>query len=826
LRPARALVSFSFLVLLPLLHAQTCSPTGTAPSVTICSPASGVTVSSPVTVVATANSTKTVLYSQIYIDGIKQYQVNGPNVNTQLAMTPGQHRLTVQSNDGSYFKATEYITVSDTSTGGSCSPSSSTPSVNICSPASGSTVASPVTISAAVHSANTVQYTQVYIDGVKQYQVNGSSVQTDLPLSAGQHRLTVSAYDGTTFWKTQYFTVGSGGGGGCTPGSTTPSVTICTPVSQATVDSPVTITATATSAKTIQFTEIYIDGIKKYQVNGSNINTQLTMSDGQHRLTVQAYDGSYFHTTEYITVNTGSGTPPPPPPSGDSSFTYKYDNMRSGLYSNETTLTTTNVNVNSFGKLGTWTLDGTSFTQPLYWSGLSITGKGTFNVLFVATEHDSVYALDANHPGSSPLWRKSFLVNGATTVPASSGGRTGLGTEVGITGTPVIDENTGTLYVSAMTLENNTPVHRLHALDVHTGNEKPNSPVKITATVNGIGVGHDANNQIKFNANTENQRAALLLLNGAVYVAFGAFSDIQPYHGWVFAFDAASLNQIAFWMATPDTEGGSVWQSGAGPAADTNGNIFVITADGTYQSGDLGDSFVKLKLNNGALQMVDYFTPYNEHCLNTDDLDLGSTGPLLVPDNATTRHLVIAGSKEGRIYVVDRDNMGHKQTGSDSQIVQSILVNPTACGTTGFNSSSSHRFYGGAGYWNGNVYLGSVFGPLFQYKINTDGTLTKVANGPTTYQASGQTGRGPIPMTSSNGNTNGIVWLVNRNYSTGNATLYAYDGTNISKLLYTSDQNGTRDAVGFGTGFSVPLVINGRLFINASKTIKVYGLLK
>jgi len=771
-----------------------------------------------VTITAAAQSTKTVQFSQIYIDGVKKYQVNGANVNTQLSMSSGQHRVTVQAYDGTYFKQVEYITVSGSSSG--CTPYSTTPSVHICSPTAGATVNSPVTITAAANSTKTVQFSQIYIDGVKQYQVNGANVNAQLSMGSGQHRLTVQAYDGSYFKQTEYITV-SGSSSGCTLNTADPSVTICQPQNNATVDSPVHIVAGTTSSKSVSFIQIYVDGVKAYQALGGKLDTTLSMSPGTRRVTVQAYNGAYFKQTIYITV---SGTTPPP--SGNqSSFTYKYDNMRSGLNDNETTLTTSNVNVNTFGKLGTWTLDGTIFTQPLYWKGLSITGKGTYNVLFVGTEHDSVYALDADHPGSAPLWKKSFLVNGATTVPANSGGRTSLGSEVGITGTPVINPNTGTLYVVAMTEENGAAIHRLHALDVHTGAEKM-TPVHITATVNGIGIGHNSNNQIVFNAITQNQRAALLLSNGVVYVGFGAFSDVQPYHGWVFAYDASSLSKISQWIATPDTEGGSVWQAGAGPAADSNGNIFVLTADGTYQTGDLGDSFIKLKLVNNVLQMADYFTPFNEHCLNSDDLDLGSTGPLLVPDNASTRHLVIAGSKEGRIYVVDRDNMGHKQSSSDSQIIQSILINPTACGTSGFSASSSHRFYGGAAYWNGNVYLGAVYGPLYQYRINSDGTITRVTTGPTTYTASGQSGRGPIPVTSSNGNSNGIVWLVNRNYSSGNSTLYAYDGSNISKLLYTSNQNGTRDSMGFGTVFATPLVINGRVYATASKTVKVYGLLK
>lgn len=703
-----------------------------------------------------------------------------------------------------------------------CTPTGTSPSVTICSPGSGATVGSPVQISAASISSTTVKYIQVYIDGIKRHETQGGKLSTSLSLSSGQHRLTVQAYNGALFKKTLYFTVSGSSTAPCTLNSTNPSVTICQPADGSTVSSPFRIVAGTTSSTPVQYMQIYVDYAKVYQVSGGKLDTTLDLPSGTHRITVQANNGpTTFKTTQNITV---SGTAQPPA-SLKGVFTSKYNNARTGANTNETILTPANVNATKFGKKGSWTLDGNIFAQPLYASGLDIPGKGTKNVIFVATEHCSVYALNADSPGSTALWKKSFLdsSNGVTAASGTTSGRTSLGSEVCITGTPVIDPNAGTMYVSVMTAQNGTERHHLHAIDIRTGSSKM-TPVKITATVDGIGVGKNADNKITFKPSTQNQRAALLLHNGIVYVAFGSFSDIQPYHGWLFAFSASNLSQLAALNVTPDTEGGAIWQAGSGPAADSDGNVYFITGDGGYATGDFGDSFVKVKLTGSSFTVMDWFTPYNEHCINVADLDLGSGGPMLLPPQGGAHpNLIVAGGKEGRIYVVDRDNMGKHESGSDSQIVQSININGSTCGSSSFSTSSSKRIYGAAAYWNGKVYIGSAFGPLRKYNLS-NGLLSAGATTSYVYQASGQRGRGPIPIVSANGNTNGIVWAVEKNYSTYAQSMRAFDAVTM-KQLYSTTTNSTRDSLGSGTVFNVPVAVNGKVIVTSSKRVFVFGLL-
>jgi hypothetical protein len=506
-------------------------------------------------------------------------------------------------------------------------------------------------------------------------------------------------------------------------------------------------------------------------------------------------------------------------------LTYKFDNARTGANTAEATLSPANVNAVQFGRKLQLTVDGLVFAQPLFVRAVNVAGKGTHDLIIVATEHDSVYAFDAT--SGTTLWHTSFLVNGATPAPGTTQGRTGLGPEVGITGTPVIDAATGTLYVSAMTLESGNTFHRLHALDITNGAERPGSPVAMAATIAGTGTG-SVNGQLTFDPTIQNQRAGLALGNGFVYVVFASFSDLGNYHGWVFAFSADTLNQAAVWDVSPDGEGSGVWQAGTAPAVDADGNVYLISGDGhafNANSGgrNYGDSFVKLGLGPSGLQVLDWFTPFNQACLDNDDLDLGSTGPMLVPEQQNGLNLLVAGSKEGRIYVVNRDSMGHFQSGSNSQIVQEILVNSLACGSPGFDASSTERMYGSAAYWSGTVYQGSAFNTLRAYQFQS-GKLAQTSQTQVVFSASGQQGRGPIPAVSANGTTGGIVWVQQRAFDTGHEVLYAFDAANLARELWDSDQNASRDGLGNGTVFSTPVVIDGRVICTAGKTVNIYGL--
>lgn len=519
--------------------------------------------------------------------------------------------------------------------------------------------------------------------------------------------------------------------------------------------------------------------------------------------------------------------PPPPPPSISGVLRYKGDLAGTGANLSETVLTPLNVNVNTFGRVAQSAhLDGVAFTQPLFVRDLAIAG-GTHDVIFVGTENDSVYALDADNP-RQVLWQRSFIdpANGITPADGNFGGRTGIGPSVGITGTPVIDDVTKTMYVSAMTLESGTTFHRLHALDITTGAEKFGGPRQITASLPGTGFGNDGNGSVPFDSVTQNQRAGLLLVNGVVYIGFASYSDTEPYHGWMFAFDAATLTQLAALNLSPNTEGAGMWQAGAAPVADSSGNIYFQTGDGHNEgltSGpEWGDALMKMKLTGSTLSVVDYFMAFNQDCIDQADLDLGSSGPILLPDQAGAHpHLIVSGSKEGRVYLLNRDNLGHFNAAGDTQIPQSILINPMPCGQTDVNST--YRIYGTAAYWNGFVYIGSVFSNLRAFQL-TNGQLTQTSVSPTVFQGNGQQGRGPIPVVSANGTTQAIVWTLE--YITGNhATLHAYDATNLATELYNTQQNAARDGLARGAVFAVPTVVDGRVYVMGVDQLNVYGLL-
>jgi hypothetical protein len=308
-----------------------------------------------------------------------------------------------------------------------------------------------------------------------------------------------------------------------------------------------------------------------------------------------------------------------------------------------------------------------------------------------------------------------------------------------------------------------------------------------------------------------------------VYVTFASFSDYDPYHGWMLAFDAATLNFIDAYNATPNGGGGGSWMSGAGPAGDSDGNIYFATGNGRPNASalfdppnDLPNSFVKLKVTGGKLTLVDYFSPYNSVCMTQDDLDLGSSGPTLIPDQFAGFSSIAIGSKEGRAYLLDQNNLGKFNSGSDSQILSSVLFNPAACGQAAFDANSPMRVYGSPAYWNGNIYFGSAFGPLRQYDISS-GKLVQKALSSNIYAASGQSGRGPLTSVSANGTSDAIVWTAENDLN-GNGWLRAFDATNVGNQLYFTNFGG-------GSNFIIPMVANGSVFVTGHGTVYKYGLL-
>jgi hypothetical protein len=488
---------------------------------------------------------------------------------------------------------------------------------------------------------------------------------------------------------------------------------------------------------------------------------------------------------------------------------YHNDAGNTGQNLNETVLSPSNVNATQFGKLFSYALDGQSFSQPLYVSNVPVPNQGNHNLVFAATEHDSVYAFDADTQAT--LWTVNFTnpAAGVTTVPASDlaqgYGGSPIQPEIGITGTPVIDGSSGTLFVVAMTKENGAYVHRLHALDITTGSEKFGGPVVIQASLPATA------GQVIFDSMHHLQRPALLLSGGVVYICFGSYSDWNPYHGWLLGYDASTLAQVAVWNATPNGAEGSFWQAGASLSVDAAGNIFGIVANGTFDANtggsDYGESVVELKPL--TLSVSDYFTPFNYKQLNAGDIDFGSAGITLLPDQpGPFPHLAVTAGKEGKIYLLNRDNLGKFQSGSDSQIVQSI---PDAVGASGLEG----RNYSTATYWQGNVYFIGVQDVIKQFVL-TNGLLSTspVSSGPTAYQFPG----GNMSI-SANGSQNGIVWAI----EAGNV-LHAYDATNVAREIYNTNQSGSRDQFGTAVRFTVPTVMNGKVYVAGKTQFAVFGL--
>lgn len=501
--------------------------------------------------------------------------------------------------------------------------------------------------------------------------------------------------------------------------------------------------------------------------------------------------------------------------------TSQYNNARTGAYLEEKVLTPQNVNVRQFGKVFTLPVDGDVYAQPLYVAGLEMPGKGRRNVLFVATEHDSVYAFDAD-AAAPPLWQVTFLRSreGVTTVRDFEVRCPFLSPEIGITPTPVIDTASGTLYVLARTKENGRHYQRLHALDITTGAEKFGGPVAIQAAVKDNGYfGGYFRGQVAFSQLRELPRAGLLLSQGKVFLSWGSSCDVGPYYGWVMSYDARTLRQTAVFNASPDSAESGIWQGDAALAADNEGNVYAVTGNGKFNASsggrDYGDTVLKLGLGNSGLVVRDYFTPYNQGYLNSTDLDIGSSGAVLLPDQPGGHpHLLVTAGKEGRIYVVDRDRMGKFHAGSDSHAVQTL---PNAAGTGAF---------GAPAYWNGHVYWHGSKDVLKDWAV-TNGRLSEqpVAAASTVF-----TDPGATPTVSANGSKNGIVWVVRTKTwnARGNsipAVLYAYDASNVARELYNSDENGSRDVAGPALRFVLPAVVNGRVYIGTKNEIDVYGLL-
>ena len=507
-------------------------------------------------------------------------------------------------------------------------------------------------------------------------------------------------------------------------------------------------------------------------------------------------------------------------------YTYHNDLGRAGVNDREYALTTSNVNTDSFGKLFSCSVDGAVYTQPLWVANLKINGA-PHNVVFVGTEHDSLYAFDADANPCSRLWKANLIDK---THGETSGERAVSGTlvgrhdgdllpEIGITGTPVIDPARAVLYVvsKSMYSAGTSFYQRLHAIDLATGAEKAGSPINIAATYPGTG---DGGSQVTFNARTQHQRAGLALVNGVVYIAWGSHEDRAPFYGWImgYTYDGATFTQSYVVNAAPNVREAGIWMSGAAPAADSGNALYVVTGNGGFDApnttppnNDYGDSLLKL---SGSLKVLQYFTPTNEQVNNATNNDFGAGGAAVLSDlpaGSPITHIAIAGGKDGNLYVLNRDSLGGF---GDANVWQQINI-----GTEGdLNDATPGVIFSVPALWNNYLYIAGAGGPLKAFRLDpSTARLSLVST--TTVPAAGFSYPGSTPSVSSQATANGIVWILdNGQYCTpaspgcGPSVLHAYDATNVATELWNSSKV-SADAAGYAVKFVVPTVANGKVYV-------------
>jgi hypothetical protein len=555
------------------------------------------------------------------------------------------------------------------------------------------------------------------------------------------------------------------------------------------------------------------------QAQNTTLTAALTATASTSTVTFTGTSGNISHSAQLtLTVQ------PAPMTNAPDVTTYHYDVARDGLNAKETILTQGNVNSTQFGKIGFYAVDSKVDAQPLYLANVIIGGQFR-NVLYVATEHDSVYAFDAD--SGTQLWKTSILGSGETTSDDHGCGQ--ITPEIGVTSTPVIDRSlgpNGTLFTIGMSKDASSNYHqRLHALDITTGTEITGSPTEITATYPGTG-DNSKNGNVVFDPSQYAERAALLLANGTIYTGWTSHCDLGLYTGWVIGYSETTLQQTQVLNVTPNGHEGSIWMSGGGLAADSSGFIYVLDANGTFDtnldingfpaSGDYGNAMLKLSAANGKLTVDDYFEMYNGVSESSQDTDLGSGGPLLLPDqtdaNGRVHHLIVGAGKDKNIYLADRDNLGKFNPATapmDSNIYQQLT------------GAMAGLVYSSPAYFNGVLYYSADGDALKAFPLIN----AQLATSPSSVSPNKFQHPGPTPTVSANGTQNGIVWALDSNLSIP-GILHAYDPANLAHELYNSTQapNG-RDSFGNGNKFITPVVVNGKVYVGTQNGVAVFGLL-
>jgi hypothetical protein len=503
---------------------------------------------------------------------------------------------------------------------------------------------------------------------------------------------------------------------------------------------------------------------------------------GTHTVTARSDADSTVSTSASVAITDLAGV-----------FTYHNDLSRDGVNAQEYALNTSSVKGSSFGKRFACSIDASAYAQPLWVAGANI-GGGTHNVIIAATQHDTVYAFDADGSPCQTYWSQSLLAGGETWVNSADVGTTDINPDIGIVGTPVIDPNTNTIYVVSKSKNGSSFHQRLHALNLSDGSERFGGPQEISFTWNGM----------TFDPLRQNQRAGLALVGGVVYIAYASHGDNPVYYGWVVGYNASNLSQVSVFNDDPGSGFGGIWMSGGAPAADSSNNLYVITGNGYFDGNtQFGDSFLRLS-SGGGMNVTGYFSPNDQASLSSGDVDLGSGGAAILVDQPTApNHLLIGGGKEGTLYLLNRDNLGGN-TSNDAGAVQIFSV--------------GNGIFSTAAFWQNALYIGPIGDHVKSYTLNTGAgqfNTSPASQSPGTFGFPGTT-----PSISAQGGSNGIVWAIE---NAGTAVLHAYDATNLGSELWNSSGNGA-DQAGGAVKFTVPTVANGKVYVGTASEISVYGL--